>query len=37
VTRGKAPGTWDPPTELTEIQQQFTAPPNINAVLTPND
>ena len=34
---GKAPGTWDPPTALTEFQQQFTAHPNINAVLTPND
>jgi D-xylose transport system substrate-binding protein len=34
---GKAPGTWDPPTALTEFQQQFTAHKNINAVLTPND
>lgn len=34
---GKAPGTWDPPTALTEFQQQFTAHSNINAVLTPND
>jgi D-xylose transport system substrate-binding protein len=34
---GKAAGTWDPPTALTEFQQQFTAHPNINAVLTPND
>ena len=34
---GKAAGTWDPPTALTEFQQQFTAHPNINALLTPND
>jgi D-xylose transport system substrate-binding protein len=34
---GKAAGTWDPPTALTEFQQQFTAHANINAVLTPND
>ena len=34
---GKAAGTWDPPTALTEFQQQFTAHPNINAILTPND
>jgi D-xylose transport system substrate-binding protein len=34
---GKAAGTWDPPTALTEFQQQYTAHPNINAVLTPND
>jgi D-xylose transport system substrate-binding protein len=34
---GKAAGTWDPPTALTEFQQQFTAHPSINAVLTPND
>ena len=34
---GKAAGTWEPPTALTEFQQQFTAHPNINAVLMPND
>jgi D-xylose transport system substrate-binding protein len=34
---GKAAGTWDPPTALTEFQQQFTAHPNINAALMPND
>jgi len=34
---GKAAGTWDPPTALTEFQQQFTAHPNINALLAPND
>jgi D-xylose transport system substrate-binding protein len=37
VSVGKAAGTWNPPTALTEFQQQFTAHPNINAVLTPND
>jgi D-xylose transport system substrate-binding protein len=30
-------GTWDPPTAESEFQQAFTAHPNINAVLTPND
>jgi D-xylose transport system substrate-binding protein len=30
-------GTWDPPTALTEFQQQDTAHPNINAALVPND
>jgi len=30
-------GTWDPPTALSEFQQQFTAHPNINAALVPND
>jgi D-xylose transport system substrate-binding protein len=34
---GRAAGTWDPSRALTEFQQQFTAHPNINAVLTPND
>jgi D-xylose transport system substrate-binding protein len=34
---GQAAGTWDPPTALTEFQQQLTAHPSINAVLTPND
>jgi D-xylose transport system substrate-binding protein len=37
VQVGKAAGTWDPPTALTEFQQQFTAHSVINAVLTPND
>jgi D-xylose transport system substrate-binding protein len=32
---GKAAGTWNPPTALTEFQQQFTAHPTINSVLTP--
>ncbi len=31
------PGTWDPPTALSEFQQQFTAHPNINTALIPND
>jgi len=34
---GKAAGTWDPPTALSEFQQQFTAHSSISAVLTPND
>ena len=34
---GNPAGTWDPPTALTEFQQQFTAHPNINAALIPND
>ena len=37
VQVGSAAGTWDPPTALSEFQQQFTAHKNINAVLTPND
>jgi len=34
---GNAAGTWDPPTALSEFQQQFTAHKNMNSVLTPND
>jgi D-xylose transport system substrate-binding protein len=34
---GNAAGTWDPPTALSEFQQQFTAHPTINALLSPND
>jgi D-xylose transport system substrate-binding protein len=30
-------GTWDPPTALSEYQQQYTAHKNINAALIPND
>jgi D-xylose transport system substrate-binding protein len=30
-------GTWDPPTAATEFEQAFTAHPNINAALIPND
>jgi D-xylose transport system substrate-binding protein len=30
-------GTWDNQTALTNFQQQYTAHPNINAVITPND
>jgi D-xylose transport system substrate-binding protein len=37
VQVGSAAGTWDPPTALSEFQQQFTAHKNINSVLTPND
>ena len=34
---GEPPGTWDPPTAATTFEQQYTAHPNINAVVTPND
>jgi D-xylose transport system substrate-binding protein len=34
---GAPPGTWDPPTAATEFEQQFTAHPSMNAVVTPND
>ncbi len=34
---GEPPGTWDPATAATTFEQQFTAHPNINAVVTPND
>jgi len=37
VKVGAPPGTWDPPTAATEFEQQYTAHPNINAVVTPND
>ncbi|HWG00254.1 MAG TPA: substrate-binding domain-containing protein [Trebonia sp.] len=30
-------GTWDPPTALSEFQQQYTAHSTINAALIPND
>ena len=30
-------GTWDPPTALTEFQAAYTAHPNANALLMPND
>ncbi|HWF53346.1 MAG TPA: substrate-binding domain-containing protein [Solirubrobacteraceae bacterium] len=30
-------GTWDPPTALTEFEQAYTAHPNINSALIPND
>ena len=30
-------GTWDPPTALTEFEQAYTAHPNANAALIPND
>ncbi len=29
--------TWDPPTALTEFQQAYTAHPNINSAVIPND
>jgi D-xylose transport system substrate-binding protein len=31
------PGTWDPPTALSEFKQQYAAHPSINAALTPED
>ena len=31
------PGTWDPPTALSEFEQQYAAHPNIDAALIPND
>ena len=34
---GEPTGTWDPPTAQTMFEQQYTAHPNINAVVTPND
>jgi D-xylose transport system substrate-binding protein len=37
VKVGEPAGTWDPPTAQTTFEQQFTAHPNINAVVTPND
>jgi D-xylose transport system substrate-binding protein len=37
VKVGEPAGTWDPPTAATTFQQQYTAHPNINAVVTPND
>ena len=37
VKVGEPAGTWDPPTAQTTFEQQFTAHPNINAVVMPND
>ena len=34
---GQPPGTWTPTVALTEFQQAYTAHPNINAILMPND
>jgi len=34
---GEPAGTWDANTAATTFEQQFTAHPNINAVVTPND
>ncbi len=34
---GEPAGTWDPPTAATTFEQQFTAHPEINAVVAPND
>ena len=37
VKVGEPAGTWTPSVAATTFQQQFTAHPNINAVVTPND
>ncbi len=37
VKVGEPAGTWDPSTAATTFEQQYTAHPNINAVVTPND
>ncbi|HET9731353.1 MAG TPA: substrate-binding domain-containing protein [Acidimicrobiales bacterium] len=37
VKVGEPAGTWDPPTAQTTFQQQYTAHPDINSVVTPND
>jgi D-xylose transport system substrate-binding protein len=34
---GAPPGTWTPNVALTEFQQAYTAHPNIDAILMPND
>jgi len=34
---GEPAGTWTPSVAQTTFEQQFTAHPNINAVITPND
>jgi D-xylose transport system substrate-binding protein len=37
VKVGEPAGTWTPAVTATNFDQQFTAHPNINAVITPND
>lgn len=37
VKAGEPAGTWDPSTAATTFQQQYTAHPSIDAVVTPND
>jgi D-xylose transport system substrate-binding protein len=37
VKVGEPAGTWTPSVAATTFQQQYTAHPNINAVVTPND
>jgi D-xylose transport system substrate-binding protein len=37
VKVGEPAGTWTPSIAATTFEQQFTAHPNINAVITPND
>ncbi|HVZ02957.1 MAG TPA: substrate-binding domain-containing protein [Dongiaceae bacterium] len=37
VKAGEPAGTWDPATARTTFEEQYTAHPDINAVVTPND
>jgi D-xylose transport system substrate-binding protein len=37
VNAGEPAGTWDPATARTTFEQQYTAHPNINAAVVPND
>jgi D-xylose transport system substrate-binding protein len=37
VRVSQPPGTWDPPTALSEFRQQYAAHPDISAALSPND
>jgi D-xylose transport system substrate-binding protein len=37
VRVSQPPGTWDPPTALSEFKQQYAKHPDINAALSPND
>jgi D-xylose transport system substrate-binding protein len=37
VMKGDSTGTWNPPTALSEFQQEYAAHANINAALIPND
>src|SRR6266496_4988448 len=37
VKVGEPSGTWEPPTAETTFEQQYSAHPNINSVVTPND
>jgi D-xylose transport system substrate-binding protein len=37
VNAGEPAGTWDPATARTTFEQQYTAHPNLNAAVVPND